>query len=163
MKGMKVLAAATMFFAASLSHAAFSKTYALDAGAFASSDVFAVAGPSKLTFDLTPTSAIGELANLFAVNFQLSPVAGLLDLKSVVFNPGTRSYSGSFDLPSAGTYSAFFAVNKSANWLGTLKLNVASVAAPVPEPETYALMGAGLLGVLLSRRRKQRATGVAAA
>ena len=28
--------------------------------------------------------------------------------------------------------------------------------APVPEPETYALMGMGLLGVLMSRRRKQQ-------
>lgn len=28
--------------------------------------------------------------------------------------------------------------------------------APVPEPETYALMGMGLLGLLMSRRRKQQ-------
>ncbi|MBM3115152.1 PEP-CTERM sorting domain-containing protein [Jeongeupia naejangsanensis] len=158
MDGLKAVAAVTMFLAAGLSHAAFSKTYDIGAAPLSAQDTFTVTGPSRLTFDLTPVSATGSLANLFAVNYQLAPIGQLLGLQQLIFNPGTRSYSGSFNLPTAGTYSSFFAVTKDANWLGTLKLNV----APVPEPETYALMGAGLLGVLLSRRRKQRSTAALA-
>ncbi|AOY01882.1 PEP-CTERM sorting domain-containing protein [Jeongeupia sp. USM3] len=157
MKSLKAIAAVTMFAAAGLSHAAFSKTYNVGVAPIAAADTFTVAGPSTLTFELLPANLTGSLANLFAVSYQLAPVGQLVGLQSLVFNQGTRSFSGSFNLPAAGTYTSFFAVTKDANWVGKLNLNV----VPVPEPETYALMGAGLLGVLLSRRRKQR-TAIAA-
>lgn len=36
-------------------------------------------------------------------------------------------------------------------------VNVGSVAPPVPEPSTYALMGIGLVGIAMTRRRRQQA------
>ncbi|KAF0811327.1 hypothetical protein IGB42_04222 [Andreprevotia sp. IGB-42] len=43
-----------------------------------------------------------------------------------------------------------FGITASNDWQGTLALEV----APVPEPETWALMGIGLTGALLARRKK---------
>lgn len=50
----------------------------------------------------------------------------------------------------AGTYTLSFYGLGGRDIAGT----VASTITPVPEPETYALVGLGLVGMLLTRRRK---------
>jgi hypothetical protein len=49
-----------------------------------------------------------------------------------------------------GTYTLSFYGAGGRNVVGT----VTSTISPVPEPETYSLIGVGLVGMLLARRRK---------
>lgn len=67
------------------------------------------------------------------------------------------SFSLQFTPTTSRSYSFSFA-NAGGDNYGALLDNVSvSAAAPVPEPQTYALMGAGLLSMLwISRRRQTR-------
>ncbi|MEN9659727.1 MAG: hypothetical protein RL571_3192 [Pseudomonadota bacterium] len=62
---------------------------------------------------------------------------------------------GSFSLVSTGIADLRFNNNThgASSWLFTLNSLKANVS-PVPEPETYALMGLGLVGLFASRRKK---------
>lgn len=80
---------------------------------------------------------------------------GFDSLLSSVLNKGT------YYLAVAGFPNfAFTGDSGSGNWPYTLTLS-GSAIAPVPEPETYALMGVGLLGLLATRRKKQLTTTLA--
>ncbi|KAF0811328.1 hypothetical protein IGB42_04223 [Andreprevotia sp. IGB-42] len=65
----------------------------------------------------------------------------------------TRSTSYSFVVPvDRGHYSYAFRILATPGWTGGLNL---ANTYPLPEPETWALMGIGLTGALLARRRKK--------
>ena len=58
---------------------------------------------------------------------------------------------------SAGTYD--LAVSGSLDrgqWLGGYSGSISSIAAPVPEPETYAMLMLGLAGVGFAARRRNK-------
>lgn len=72
---------------------------------------------------------------------------------SYSFDGTTGSSTSFFNSISSGNY--FFEVSGNANGafggLYTLTANI----APVPEPETYALMGLGLVALVAARRKKR--------
>ncbi|NHQ87433.1 PEP-CTERM sorting domain-containing protein [Iodobacter sp. HSC-16F04] len=126
-------------------------------------------GLTNSTVGNYPTGSILELkftglANLvnFTFNNYGNPSTGrgatfytAYDALGSVLETGNVGGGGSFSLASAGITDLRFNnnTNGSENWifaLNTLKANV----SPVPEPETYALMGLGLVGLFAARRRK---------
>jgi hypothetical protein len=77
------------------------------------------------------------------------------DALGSVLETGNVGGGGSFSLAATGIADLRFNnnTNGSENWifaLNSLKANV----SPVPEPETYALMGLGLVGLFAARRKK---------
>lgn len=81
--------------------------------------------------------------------------AGFDSLINSVLNTGT------YYLAVAGFSNfSFTGTSGSGDWPYQLSLSGSSIA-PVPEPETYALMGVGLLGLLATRRKKQLKTSLA--
>ena len=65
--------------------------------------------------------------------------------------------AGSYTLAVASTVSRDFGLwNADVGYIGVLATSRATVASPAPEPETYAMMLAGLVGIgAMVRRRKQ--------
>ncbi|WP_255991928.1 PEP-CTERM sorting domain-containing protein [Chitinolyticbacter albus] len=68
----------------------------------------------------------------------------------------TQTFQGAFGGPEQVFYSSLKAWQMGCcNSFTVPEIELSFVANPVPEPETYALMGTGLLAGLLVRRRQQ--------
>ncbi len=114
------------------------------------------------TFNLSSASAF----NAIVTQFDLGSMFGITSLGVNLFTGGGAPVQSGFSLgaiglvsaPSivAGTYDLRVNGTLTGSAGGTYGGTMSAVAAPVPEPETYAMMlaGLGLMG-FMARRRKQ--------
>lgn len=126
------------------------------------------------SFDFTFTTSITDLFSgslnykVLGASSGLSSFSAAIDGHSFAASSGTGrigpfpafvntlSYNASNNLQLGATVVHHLVVSGVATTASTLNGSFNLVAAPVPEPETYALMlgGLGVLGLLASRRRQ---------
>ncbi len=89
------------------------------------------------------------------IGYSFGDVAGQIAAKG--YNQTVWNYQPfeTFVATSTTTRLSFWALGKSDSLGGYIDdVSVIDVTAPVPEPETYAMLGLGLLAVGVARRRK---------
>lgn len=126
---------------------------------------------SSLSFTVSTIERLGNGNNWGNVNFQSLSISGLSVTSNGTGSGLTWTSTGPI---AAGTYSLTFSgsgasPNGGSSWASSNSLRydlayTAVAVSPVPEPETYALMLAGLgLVAWVSRRRKTAGTAPALA
>ncbi|MBM5572016.1 MULTISPECIES: PEP-CTERM sorting domain-containing protein [Deefgea] len=111
---------------------------------------YKVSKAGEYSFDVILTSTDGNFASLvdkFYVNNKR--------LKFNAVGGSTDSYVSSFSFYAKQNDALQYLLSFSVplNVIGKVNISLNQVA-PIPEPETYALMGLGLIGLLAARRRK---------
>jgi hypothetical protein len=118
----------------------------LDLGGDGSQNMVAANGYKAYTFWGQNTGSVYQLGSTATFSITLSNVS--LGSNTV----GISSYYGFSAVPSSQTYAS----NQYGNYT-TFTTDAVSAVAAVPEPETYAMMlaGLGVVGFIARRRRRQ--------
>jgi len=122
-----------------------------------SQSVYLAAGTYNIGF--SAYAPLNGIANAGAATFTGSIAGVTLANYSVTSGGVWNNYSGTQTITSAGNYDVAFTFNTTGGASKDIVIDsVYVVAAPVPEPETYAMMlaGLGLMGAV-ARRRKSKA------
>jgi len=99
---------------------------------------------------LTATNVSSSFGGVAGTNVTSSATTRTLGLNAsgFVLSQGFRDYLTAAELnPDDYTYIA--------DLIGSIKIGTVSVTPAIPEPSTYALMGIGLIGLALAKRRRQ--------
>lgn len=117
----------------------------------------------NFTFSLAAASTVQSSVSTFLGNINPSfygiytaGLDGLVGTADDVQIVGHGFSSGNFDTLSAGNYYfKVFGLSNAA--LSAYSIGASATAVPVPEPETYVMLGAGLAGIgfIVSRRRRE--------
>lgn len=120
---------------------------------------FDLSSLSNLTMDLASVKTKGLNLGAYTATLFNKTTSAVVDWSADIwFQAGKYTSSYTFENLTSGSY--VLSLTTLANSKLTVGFSAATVpvTAPVPEPETYALMGLGLLGLLAARRKKAQSS-----
>lgn len=106
------------------------------------------ADPAQALMDLGYTVQSGGIDAIFSASHRLDGLK--LTQQGLDFFTGALGMS-----PGTTGYTTLASINNFDEGWGSIKVD-ATYSLPLPEPSTYALMGLGLVGVMLASRRASR-------